>query len=170
MKTFLLGLKAAVYMTGFLSVFGWIALSVRSFDRMFKVSLPVGTEVLGIVLMAAGGVLGLGCAWTFVVQGQGTPAPFDAPKKFVAIGPYLYVRNPMYIGGFLLLGGFGLYHRSVSILLLATGLSALVQLLVVFYEEPALRKEFGKPHEEYCRVTHRWVPRTAQRLGGSLHI
>jgi protein-S-isoprenylcysteine O-methyltransferase Ste14 len=93
-----------------------------------------------------------------VARGQGTPAPFDAPKKFVAIGPYRYVRNPMYIGGLLLLGGFGCDQRSVSILLLAAALSGFVHVMVVSYEEPALKKEFGAAYEAYCRNTYRWVP------------
>ena len=38
------------------------------------------------------------CIGTFVTKGQGTPAPFDPPREFVASGPYRYVRNPMYIG------------------------------------------------------------------------
>jgi protein-S-isoprenylcysteine O-methyltransferase Ste14 len=167
MKTFLIGVKAVVYMTVFLSVFGWLALSVRSFDRVLKVSMPAGAGIFGIVLMAAGGILGLACAGTFIVRGQGTPAPFDAPKKFVAIGPYRYVRNPMYIGGILLLGGFGLYQQSVSILLLAVALSGVVHVLVILYEEPTLKREFGEAYEEYCRVTHRWVPAPTPRAGRS---
>ena len=167
MKTFLIGVKAVLYITVFLSIFAGIALSVRSFDREINVSLPAGAEIVGIILMAAGGLLGLACAGTFIVRGEGTPAPFDAPKKFVAIGPYRYVRNPMYIGGILLLGGFGLFEKSVSILLLAVVLSGVVHVLVVLYEEPTLKKGFGETYEEYCRVTHRWVPATTPRAGRS---
>jgi len=153
-------------MTVFVSVFAMIALSVRSFDRYLGVALPAGSEIPGIVLMIAGGILGLLCAGTFVVRGQGTPAPFDAPKKFVAIGPYRHVRNPMYIGGLLLLAGFGLYQHSVSILILAAALSGGVHLLVVFYEEPALRKVFGETYQEYCSATRRWIP-GAPRVPGT---
>ena len=34
----------------------------------------------------------------FTTKGEGTPAPWDPPKKFIVLGPYRYVRNPMLIG------------------------------------------------------------------------
>ncbi len=61
--------------------------------------------------MVIGGAIGLICIVTFIVKGSGTPAPFDAPKNFVAWGPYKYVRNPMYIGGLILLIGFWLLYE-----------------------------------------------------------
>jgi hypothetical protein len=68
----------------------------------------------------------------------------------------------MYVGGLLILGGFGLYVRSVSIVLFAAAVSGLAQVMVVFYEEPTLKRKFGQNYEEYCRVTPRWIPRTEQ--------
>jgi protein-S-isoprenylcysteine O-methyltransferase Ste14 len=162
-RTLLVGLRAVVYMTGFLLFFAWLALRVRTLDRLLQVTLPGGVEILGVVLMLAGGGLGLACASTFIVRGKGTPAPFDAPREFVAIGPYRYVRNPMYVGGLILLAGFGLYERSISILLMALVLFPVVHLMVVFYEEPTLRKLFGATYEEYCRTTERWVPTLTRR-------
>ena len=154
-------LRTAVYVTGFLLLFAWIALRVRVFDPLLGISLPAGTktEAAGILVMAAGGTLVLICISTFVVRGKGTPALFDAPREFVAVGPYRYVRNPMYIGGLLLLVGFALYEHSVSILILAAVLVPLVNLLVIFHEEPSLRRKFAQPYGEYCRAVNRWVPR-----------
>jgi protein-S-isoprenylcysteine O-methyltransferase Ste14 len=159
MKTLILALRAALYMTGFVLFFAWLALRVRIFDRSLKVSLPAGTETPGAVLMLAGGILALICAGVFVARGRGTPALFDAPREFVAIGPYRYCRNPMYIGGLLLLMGFGLYERSVSILIMAVVLFGVVHLLVVCYEEPTLRKSFGGPYQQYCKEVRRWIPK-----------
>ncbi len=69
---------------------------------------------------------------------MGTPAPFDAPEQFVAIGPYKYVRNPMYIGGFVVLVGLGIYERSPSMLIFCVAWLMLAHLLVILYEEPNL--------------------------------
>ena len=162
-RTLLVGLRAVVYMTAFVLFFAWLALRLRALDRFLQVTLPGGVEALGIVLMVVGGVLGLACAGTFVVRGKGTPAPFDAPRDFVAIGPYRYVRNPMYVGGLVLLVGFGLYERSISILLMAMVLLLVVHLMVIFYEEPTLRKSFGASYDEYCRTTARWMPTLTRR-------
>jgi protein-S-isoprenylcysteine O-methyltransferase Ste14 len=120
-------------------------------------------EIPGIVLMVMGGVLGLACAGTFIVRGKGTPAPFDAPREFVAIGPYRYVRNPMYIGGLILLAGLGVYLRSIFILVMALLLLLVVHLMVVFYEEPTLRRLFGATYQDYCRTTARWIPTLTRR-------
>jgi protein-S-isoprenylcysteine O-methyltransferase Ste14 len=159
MKTMMITLRAVLYMTAFLLFFAWLALRVHALDRSLNLSLPGGCKAVGAVFMVAGGILGLICAGVFVARGRGTPALFDAPREFVAVGPYRYCRNPMYIGGLLLLIGFGLYERSVSILIMAAVLWGVVHLLVVFYEEPTLTKSFGSPYEQYCQDVRRWIPR-----------
>jgi protein-S-isoprenylcysteine O-methyltransferase Ste14 len=163
MKTLFLALRSVIYMSGFLLLFGWIALRVRAFDRRFGLSLPAATEIPGAVLGVLGAILVLACAGVFISRGRGTPAIFDAPRAFVAIGPYKYVRNPMYIGGLALLLGFGLYERSISILLLTLLLFPFLHLFVLFYEEPTLTRKFGSSYQEYLRAVRRWIPRPARR-------
>ena len=159
MKTLFLALRSVIYMSGFLLFFGWIALLVRTFDQSFGVSLPAASEIPGAILVVVGAILVLACAGVFISRGRGTPAIFDAPRAFVAIGPYKYVRNPMYIGGLVLLIGFGLYERSISILFLTLPLFLLVHSFVLFYEEPTLRKMFGPDYANFYSHVPRWLPR-----------
>jgi protein-S-isoprenylcysteine O-methyltransferase Ste14 len=159
MKTLFLTLRSIIYMTGFLLLFGWIALSVRVFDPHIGIALPAGVKTPGIIMAVLGAILVLVCAGVFIIRGRGTPAIFDAPRAFVAVGPYRYVRNPMYIGGLILLLGLGLYLSSIAILLLALLLSCLVHLFVLFYEEPTLMRQFGKSYDEYFQSVRRWIPR-----------
>lgn len=159
MRTFFLTLRSIIYMTCFLSLFGWVALRVRIFDQNFGISLPDAAVIPGVILMVIGALLGLACAGVFVLQGRGTPAIFDAPRAFVVVGPYKYVRNPMYIGGLLLLMGFGFYERSISVLIFAVVLCLIVHLLVVFYEEPNLKRKFGTAYGDYQKAVRRWIPR-----------
>jgi protein-S-isoprenylcysteine O-methyltransferase Ste14 len=159
MKTLFLALRSVIYMTGFLLFFGWIALRVRAFDQRFGLSLPAAAEIPGAILVVLGATLVLACAGVFISRGRGTPAIFDAPRAFVAIGPYRHVRNPMYIGGLVLLFGFGLYERSISILFLTLLLFPLLHLFVLFYEEPILTRRFGSSYQEYLRTVRRWIPR-----------
>jgi protein-S-isoprenylcysteine O-methyltransferase Ste14 len=128
------------------------------FDSRFAIRLPDWTKIAGIILMAAGGILALLCLSLFVVRGKGTPAPFDAPREFVAVGPYRYVRNPMYIGGWLVLIGFGLLERSISILLFSFAWLLLAHLFVLVVEERGLEERFGHSYLEYKKSVNRWMP------------
>jgi protein-S-isoprenylcysteine O-methyltransferase Ste14 len=158
MKLFI-ALRALIYMTGFVLLWGWLSLNMRPYDARFGFSLPGWSGSLGILLLVIGFGIAVACAGFFVVQGHGTPAPFDAPRKLVVAGPYRYVRNPMYVGGFLALIGFGLLLRSFSALLFALVPVVLFNFFVLFYEEPQLRKQFGTSYENYCRTVNRWIPR-----------
>jgi len=109
--------------------------------------------------MLLGGLLVLWCGGTFIGRGRGTPAVFDPPRVFVASGPYRFVRNPMYLGGLCLLAGFGLWLRSLSILLFAAVLILAFHLFVVCYEEPGLAKRFGESYISYKKRTNRWIPK-----------
>jgi protein-S-isoprenylcysteine O-methyltransferase Ste14 len=159
MKSPLVAVKALVFASGFLLVWGWVALEFRRLDPLLGGRFGAWAIWPGVILMIAGGALGIACVVDFVVRGSGTPAPFDPPKKFVAAGPYRRVRNPMYIGGIGLLAGFGLYHRSPAILLLAAIFCLLSHVFVTRVEEPGLRKKFGAAYEEYLKTVPRWLPK-----------
>ncbi len=163
MQRVLVALRAALYMTAFVLLWGWLALAVRRFDHQLADPLPGWLQRVGLPLMVLGGSLALACAAVFVVRGGGTPAPFDAPRHFVAIGPYRWTRNPMYVGGLILLLGFALWLRSPAVVLLTVGAWGLVHLFVVTYEEPTLRRMFGATYEDYCGRVSRWVPRRPGR-------
>src|SRR5262249_46455685 len=94
----------------------------------------------------------------FTFRGRGTPAPFDAPRVFVASGPYRFVRNPMYLGAAGVIAGAGLFLGSPAILLLAVGFLLLAHGFVMLYEEPALRARFGESYTRYPRSARRWIP------------
>jgi protein-S-isoprenylcysteine O-methyltransferase Ste14 len=158
MNRLFVALRALLYLAGFIFLWAWVALGVRMYDSRFAIQLPVWTEIIGIFLMAGGGLLALLCASLFVVRGKGTAAPFDAPREFVAIGPYRYVRNPMYIGGWLVLIGFGMLERSISILLFSLVWLLLAHLFVLFGEERGLERRFGSSYLEYKKSVNRWWP------------
>ncbi|MGC1105149.1 MAG: isoprenylcysteine carboxylmethyltransferase family protein [Candidatus Acidiferrales bacterium] len=164
------GLRSILYASCFVALFAWIALQLRAFDRNFGFSLPGATVALGMALMVAGGALAISCIATFVVRGRGTPALFDPPRQFVAIGPYRYVRNPMYIGGFALLLGLAFYLRSVSILLMTLVLTPACHLLVVLHEEPSLKRKFDGPYQNYLATVARWLPHVPRAHAGATRL
>jgi len=158
MRTMFVALRTLLFASGFFYLWIWVARAVQRLG----LPLPEWTPAPGVVLLALGSVLALACIGTFVVRGKGTPAPFDAPREFVAVGPYRYVRNPMYIGGATMLAGFGLYLRSGSVVLFTAAWLGLAHLFVVLYEEPTLRSKFGAAYQSYCRAVARWMPRPSE--------
>jgi len=119
-----------------------------------------GAGAAGWLLIAAGIALYFACAfWGFALRGKGTPLPIDPPKKLVVEGPYGLVRNPMYWSvASVMLGEAAVLH-SVALAELALAFFAGVNVFVLLYEEPALRRKFGAEYEEYCRRVPRWLPR-----------
>jgi acid phosphatase (class A) len=122
------------------------------------VELPAWLQVPGAILAAVGFVLALTCVTAFALVGKGTPAPFDPPREFVAVGPYRWVRNPMYLGAVLVICGAGLWLRSLGALAVAAFFILLAHVFVVFYEEPSLEHRFGESYVRYKRSVRRWLP------------
>jgi len=116
-------------------------------------------SLLAFPLWFAGTAMVLWCFWDFLVKGRGTPAPFDPPKELVVTGLYKYVRNPIYVGVTLALLGNFLWFGYWNLLIYAALALAAFHLVVLFYEEPTLRRKFGAAYEEYLRIVPRWIPR-----------
>ena len=125
-------------------------------------AVPVGgaQEWAATGLIVAGIAIYLSTAfWGFAVIGGGTPAPIAPTKTLVVRGLHHYIRNPMYIGVLLIVGGQAwLFHsRSLATYLLCLGLG--FHLFILLYEEPTLRRQFGEEYERYCATVPRWIPR-----------
>jgi protein-S-isoprenylcysteine O-methyltransferase Ste14 len=155
-------LRAFLYAAGFVLLWGWLATVVRPFDARLTVSIPAWAFPFGWALVVLGALVTLWCVSTFATRGRGTPAPFDPPREFVAVGPYRYVRNPMYIGAAGVILGAGLILRSPSISGLAVLFLVFFHLFVLLYEEPALESRFGSPCLHYKSSVHRWLPRVSR--------
>lgn len=139
-------------------VVGWVPL--RWFERH-----PAWPEAwrwpqyTAVVLSGLAAAAFLSCQWLFAVRGQGTPAPIDPPKKFVRRGLYKWVRNPMYLAVFTLVGSEALFLPSWHIAVYLVLLVCLIHIWVLLYEEEALRRNFGAMYEDYRREVPRWLPR-----------
>ncbi|PIP40633.1 MAG: hypothetical protein COX19_05255 [Desulfobacterales bacterium CG23_combo_of_CG06-09_8_20_14_all_51_8] len=79
-------------------------------------------------------------------------------KKLTVTGPYMVVRNPMYIGRFFLI--FGILMMTGSLLSLAVFTIAYYFYMVnrVRREEKLLAEMFGEDYAEYCRDVHPYLP------------
>ena len=133
----------------------WIPLWILS--RGGVTPEPVAWYAVSFIIMGA--ALYLACLWVFAIVGRGTPGPWDAPRKFVAVGPYRWVRNPIYIAALLVVVGEAWLFLSFSLLVYAGTMALLLHLFVITYEEPTLRRRFGETYSGYLTAVPRWIPR-----------
>ena len=150
--------RGFTYAAGFVALWAWLAILVRRFDPRLPFSVGEWARPLGLSLGIVGAAVALACVTVFATRGNGTPAPFDAPRVFVASGPYRFVRNPMYLGAAAVIAGSGIAVASPAIVLLAVGFLVFFHLFVVLYEEPTLRASFGDSYVRYTRSIRRWLP------------
>jgi protein-S-isoprenylcysteine O-methyltransferase Ste14 len=130
-----------------------VALQVDKFLELPKLfpetlNLVLSLPILSLALFMMG--------WSVFnfLKVKGTPVPFNPPPKLVTTGPYAYTRNPMLTGIFLLLFGFGVFFRSISLVLLFTPLFIFINAWEVkTIEEPELEKRFGEEYVEYKKQT-----------------
>jgi len=129
-------------------------------------ALAVGSNLGELLAQAAGlALLGLGLLLFgsslrhFAVEGQGTLAPWDPPRRLVVQGPYRYVRNPMISGVVLVLFGEALVLLSRPHLQWALIFLAINAVYIPLFEEPLLALRFGKSYRNYRRHVPRLLPR-----------
>jgi protein-S-isoprenylcysteine O-methyltransferase Ste14 len=146
----------------------WVPLWLVTRDGGPAVDWATPVVWAAVLVIAAGAVLYLYCAWNFAAAGRGTPGPWDAPRRVVTRGPYRWVRNPIYLAALLVvLGEAGLFG-SLRLLAYAGAMAICFHLFVTGYEEPALRRRFGPGYLAYRRAVPRWIPRRPHPSGAEV--
>ncbi|HEY4998922.1 MAG TPA: isoprenylcysteine carboxylmethyltransferase family protein [Usitatibacter sp.] len=90
-------------------------------------------------------------------RGGGGPGVSVPPERIVDEGPYRWVRNPMYLGHLIFLGG-------IAVTLASWIAAAVFAFHIVWFhrrvreDEARLEALFGEPYRDYCRRVKRWVP------------
>jgi protein-S-isoprenylcysteine O-methyltransferase Ste14 len=103
---------------------------------------------LGGALFVGGGVLVVVGEQAFKRVGTNVP-PWEPALALATTGIYAHLRNPMYVGGILMLAGLAIALASdwLAILLLPTAL--LLHFGVVRREERYLEAKFGEDYRRY---------------------
>jgi protein-S-isoprenylcysteine O-methyltransferase Ste14 len=89
--------------------------------------------------------------------GGGGPGLEVPPDRIVEVGPYRYVRNPMYLGHLIFMLGLAITFRS--------WLALAILLFHIFWFERRVREDeahlearFGEEYRDYKRRVKRWLP------------
>src|SRR5262245_13535732 len=80
-------------------------------------------------------------------------------QRLVTYGIFRWVRNPLYVGNFLIWMGFVVISGVWWFLPIAALLFAIQCSLIVSYEEGVLESIFGQEYLDYKKTTPRWIPR-----------
>ncbi len=106
-----------------------------------------------------------GLFWTLGALGTNVSETVltKSTQKLVTVGPYRFIRHPLYAMGVSLFLGVGLMSDSWFILALAILALALIWLVVIPLEERELIVRFGDEYRVYMRHTGRLLPRLKGR-------
>ncbi|MCK4910865.1 MAG: isoprenylcysteine carboxylmethyltransferase family protein [Thermodesulfovibrionales bacterium] len=113
----------------------------------------------GLLLALAGLALMVSTVRLFLRYGDGTPAPWEPPRKLVIRGPYRHVRNPMLTGVICFQFAEALLIGSWPLAIWGAVFAAANALYFPLVEEKGLENRFGSEYLEYKRNVPRWVPR-----------
>jgi len=122
---------------------------------------------IGFIILMFGELLRF---WAVGYAGAATRArSMGVARQLVTTGPYAYVRNPLYLGNFLLSLGVCIIS-GVYWMILVLLLGYILQYLpIILAEEDYLRKECGKVYDEYFISVPRFIPRIRPYKNSSQH-
>jgi protein-S-isoprenylcysteine O-methyltransferase Ste14 len=84
-------------------------------------------------------------------------------RVLTTVGPYCLIRNPLYVGSFMMMLGFCLLSRDWLTLAFVCGPLVLVYWSQVLLEEERLARLFASQWPAYVQATPRFVPRRLDR-------
>jgi protein-S-isoprenylcysteine O-methyltransferase Ste14 len=112
--------------------------------------------LLGTMLVVVGELLRL-----WAVRHIGTISRTRTSTRqgpLITSGPFSLVRNPLYLGNWLIWSGLVVASRLLWMLPIAWAVFALQYGTMVIWEEARLRSMFGRQYDRYIRDVPRWVP------------
>jgi protein-S-isoprenylcysteine O-methyltransferase Ste14 len=113
-------------------------------------------QVIGLLVVAAGA--GLSCFAAAIFQARGTTRnPYGEPTALVALAPYTWTRNPMYLGLAAALMGLAIFFSSIAMLLAPAVFFAVIDRMVIPREEETLERLFGNDYVDYKNRVRRWI-------------
>jgi protein-S-isoprenylcysteine O-methyltransferase Ste14 len=144
----------------------WIPVPFLAVPLLAPGRMSVANWIAGALLVAAGETVRLAGV---AAAGTVTRRRSREVQRLVTYGVFGWVRNPLYVGNFLIWMGFTVISGVFWFLPVAALLFALEYTLIVRYEEGVLESIFGSSYLTYKSRTPRWLPRppeTAAREPG----
>ena len=125
----------------------------------FQFYAVISIFIAGVLLIGIGVGLLYSTIRLFIKKGEGTIAPWSPTRKLLINGFYSHVRNPMHIGGFLIIIGESILVGSLPLTLWTLLFIASNLVYVPLVEEQKLQERFGIEYTVYKKNVPRWIPR-----------
>jgi len=143
-----------------------IAVCAMQLDRFGLPPLPGGLEIAAYPLFILGSLLIIWAAYTLLRFSGASGAPGDPTRRLVTVGPYRWIRNPIYLGDILLLFGAAFFSKSIALFLLGIFSIPVIDLYVRLVEEPRTERRFEDDYQRYKPIVPRWIPKILFPRGG----
>ncbi|MCD4691220.1 isoprenylcysteine carboxylmethyltransferase family protein [bacterium] len=128
--------------------------------------LPFTILAASLVLVLAGETIRLRAVGT---AGKRTRTRGTNVKELVTSASFAHVRNPLYIGNFLIALGLVVLSRVSWLLWVFPILFFFQYAAIVAWEERVLLNRFGAEYDSYRKRVPRWLPRIAAAQPQSSH-
>jgi protein-S-isoprenylcysteine O-methyltransferase Ste14 len=119
---------------------------------------------LGVALVVLGQAIRM---WTVRHIGVISRTRASRLGPLVVSGPYLLVRNPIYVGNWCLWTGFTIWSGVLWMLPVVWAVFVLQHRTIVRWEEQLLLERFGEPYADYLKNVNRWWPGRFASLSSS---
>lgn len=132
---------------------------------------PAG--VLDLCLVVAGLFLlfiGVAATAEFARVGDGTPIPFDPPKRVVTSGPYAFMANPMQIISAFFMALLALYARSWGLALIAVMFNIYETVYATWYNRAHIAIAMPSAWSSYRAAVKEWRLRWRPHVDGDAEV
>ena len=135
---------------------GWLPVPFLLVPLLVRGTMGPRNWIIGAVLIVVGEAIRLAGV---AAAGTVTRRRSRTVQRLVTYGIFAWMRNPLYVGNFLIWIGFTVISGVLWFLLVAAVLFAVEYTLIVRYEEGVLESIFGEEYLRYKARTSRWFPR-----------
>jgi protein-S-isoprenylcysteine O-methyltransferase Ste14 len=118
--------------------------------------VPGPYRYIGILLIAVGIWLNIWADHLFKHK-KTTVKPFETSTALIEKGPFLFTRNPMYLGMIVLLVGAAIAVGSVLSLISPLVFFVIARFHFIPAEEQAMEETFGEKFLDYKSRVRRWL-------------
>lgn len=113
-------------------------------------------NLIGLIPLAAGAAANMKSSNAFE-KAETTVKPYKESSHLVTGGPFRISRNPMYLGGVLILLGVAILLGSLTPFAVVVAFLFLMDVVFIRLEEAMLEMRFGESYRIYKSRVRRWI-------------